>query len=278
MLRRNPNYSLELVLRRDAYIDTPSPEQRRWLVDQCLKECVQQLDHNDEIAHRFVSGSVRHGIDGEWRGSEANYTGSDLLIEGQQVMQDWEAPLMRRMAQRVAGCGGDILEVGYGLALSAEAIQACSPRSHTIIEYNHEVYRKALRWRADRPDSDIEIVHGPWQQRMPELGDFDGIFWDAFPTSEAEFEQYVLRDSAVAEAFFAAAAAHLRPGGCFTYYTNELDSLSRHHQRALLRYFDSFSVEVVDGLQPPPDCEYWWMDRMALVVARRSEEGADGGR
>jgi hypothetical protein len=58
----------------------------------------------------------------------------------------------------------------------------------------------------------------------------------------------------------------LRPGGVFTYYTNEIDSFSRAHQRLILRYFTSLSLSVVHDLAPPADCNYWWADSM--VVAR----------
>lgn len=269
MRRRTKNLDLHLSLPRDQFVGTPNPEQRDWLISRSVDELVQQLEHLDDLARGVTLGPTRHAIAGEWSESTALYAGGELLIEGQQVMQDWEAPMMQAMARRVSRKGADVLEVGFGLGLSAAAIQAADPRSHTIIEFNEQVADHADQWLVEHyPGRDIEVLRGHWQERAAECGDFDGIFWDAFPTSEVEFEEYVLRDSAVAEAFFATAAAHLRPGGSFTYYTNEIDSLSRNHQRALLRYFDSFTVEVIKDLVPPQDCEYWWFDRMAIVTAR----------
>ncbi|NIP94473.1 MAG: class I SAM-dependent methyltransferase, partial [Akkermansiaceae bacterium] len=58
-----------------------------------------------------------------------------------------------------------------------------------------------------------------------------------YPLTEEEFVNYVAQSSTFAEHFFDTAAAHLRPGGVFTYLTNEIDSLSRAHQRALLKRF-----------------------------------------
>ncbi len=70
-----------------------------------------------------------------------------------------------------------------------------------------------------------------------------------------------------AASFFPMASRLLRPGGVFTYYTNEIDSLARRHQRLLFEHFSSFSVRLVRGLAPPPDCQYWWADSMAVVQA-----------
>lgn len=269
MLRRTKDFTIEVDLHRTGFIDAPRPEQQRWVVQRAVDELAEQLRYLDVIAPTFIGGRTRGEIAEAWHDSAADYRAGELVIEGQQVMQDWEAELMRRIAERVAGTHGDVLEIGFGLGLSAGFLEDQGVRSHTIVEYNAEVMEKARVWARSRHGADIELIQGHWQSVLPELGDFDGILWDAFPTSEEEFDQYVLRDSTVAEAFFCEAAAHLRAGGLFSYYTNERDSLSRRHQRSLLRYFSSFSVEVVDGLIPPPDCEYWWTDRMTVVTARR---------
>ena len=48
----------------------------------------------------------------------------------------------------------------------------------------------------------------------------------------------------MAEDFFPVAARVLVPGGIFTWYTNEIDTLSRRHQRLIEKYFRSFQVRV----------------------------------
>lgn len=269
ILRRHRDLSLSLDFTRDSYVAAPRAEQRHWVINRAVNELLEQLRHLDMVAPEYVGGATRDEIEsGEWSRSTATYTGDELLIEGQQVMQNWEIPLMLRLAEVVTEGRGDVLEVGFGLGLSATFIEDLGVRSHTIVEFNSEVAEVARAWAERRPPgSDIEILHGSWQERCPRLGLFDGMIWDAFPTSEREFDQYVLRDSTVAESFFPVASAHLRKGGIFTYYTNEEDSLSRRHQRCLLRYFSSFGVEVVSGLRPPDDCEYWWSDRMCVVRA-----------
>ncbi|SBW18723.1 hypothetical protein FDG2_0794 [Candidatus Protofrankia californiensis] len=34
-----------------------------------------------------------------------------------------------------------------------------------------------------------------------------------------------------------------------------------------MSYFRSIRMRVVDGLQPPPDCSYWWAPSMVVVTA-----------
>ena len=43
---------------------------------------------------------------------------------------------------------------------------------------------------------------------------------------EQEFVEFVANSSTFAEHFFSTASQHLRPGGRFTYLTNEIDSLN----------------------------------------------------
>ncbi|MFI9804251.1 class I SAM-dependent methyltransferase [Streptomyces sp. NPDC052301] len=276
MLRRYKDFTLALELNRDTFIETPRAEQRQWFVDRAIGELVDQLRHWDSLAPTLVTGTSRGSVEGTWSTAGATRTEDELLIEGQEVMQDWEWPLMQRIADRVAGSHGDVLEIGFGMGISATMMQEIGVRSHTIVELNEEVGQLAREWRARRPDADIEIVSGSWRDVLPTLGTFDGILWDAFPISDTEFNQIVLRDSTVAESFFPEASAHLRPGGTFSYYSNEVDSLSRTHQRSLLRYFDRFEVEVVGGMQPPEDCQYWWNDTMAVVSAKKNPVTRNG--
>ena len=61
-------------------------------------------------------------------------TGSDY--NGIEVMMDWEDSIMSASAAYVTQNGGDILEIGFGMGISANYIQSHSISSHTIIE-NH---------------------------------------------------------------------------------------------------------------------------------------------
>jgi len=173
---------------------------------------------------------------------------------------------MKAMAEIVTETKGDVLEVGFGMGISATYIQEFGVSSHTIIEFNEDVIAAFLKWQQQYPDRDIRLVKGRWQDVMGQLATYDGIFFDAYPLNEAEFQQTVLNSITFAESFFSVAASLLRNEGIFTYYTNEIDSLSRRHQRLIFKHFRTFSVSVVP-LSPPQDCNYWWADSMAVVKA-----------
>ncbi|HEV2344120.1 MAG TPA: hypothetical protein VGS97_08510 [Actinocrinis sp.] len=254
------------VLLRDDYVRTPTERQRVWMVNRAVDELVEALARADADAGTLVMGRERTPIEeGAWGTRAASVRDGTLEIAGQSVMQDWEAPLMERMTQRVCEGGGHVLELGFGLGLSAGMIDGACMR-HTVVELNSEVAAAARRWSKTATTPTV-ILEGSWEDVMPQLGSFDGIFMDTFPVDDTEFERVVVRDATVAETFFAMAAGHLSDRGRLVYYTNEVDSLSRRHQRALLRSFSRFEVEVVRGLRPPDDCDYWWHDSMAVVTA-----------
>lgn len=267
VIQRKPEFDVYLKLNQGDFLTPPRQNQRNWLLRRALDEFSDDLVSLDAISKRFVSGSDRVSIEQGWTGSRAEYKPTELIIEGQQVMQDWEAPLMKAMADIATESRGDVLEVGFGMGISASYIQAGHPRSHTIIECNHDVMKAFAEWAGKYPDRDIRLVQGRWQDVVDRLDRFDGVFFDTYPASEEEFEEAVINSINFAEAFIPAAAALLRPGGVFTYYTNEIDSFSRRHQRFLFQHFSSFTLSIVRSLLPPEDCHYWWADSMAVVKA-----------
>lgn len=250
----------------------PTPFQREWTLRRALRELADDLDHLDRVVRRFVPGEERAEIADDWRTSAADYDDAALLIQSQQVMQAWERPLMERLARAVAGAGGDVLEVGFGMGISADLIQAEGVRSHTIIECNDAVIERFRAWRETYPDRDVRLVRGMWQDVRDELRRYDGILFDTYPLSQEEYLRNEVRGTAYTHAgeFFPLAAELLREGGVFTYFSCEIDTLSRGHQRLLLEHFDTFAVSRVEGLEPPAGCQYWWADSMVVVEARRS--------
>jgi guanidinoacetate N-methyltransferase len=100
---------------------------------------------------------------------------------------------------------------------------------------------------------------------MDDLGCFDSILFHTYSLNEEESIERLARSVTFADNFFAVAAAHLVQGGVFTYLTNEIDSLSRAHQRLLFECFSSFRLHLVP-LQLPPDVrDAWWADTMAVI-------------
>jgi guanidinoacetate N-methyltransferase len=263
--RKAHGLEVTATLSDDNFLKPKDPSQRNWSVVRTLEETVEDLVHLDRVSKRFVDGSKRSAITEKWAKSQAKYDDQQLIIDGQQVMQEWERPYMEAMADVVTETHGDVLEVGFGMGISASYILAKGVKSYTVIEANEEVKTKFDAWATKYPGQNVRLVLGKWQDAIAALGEYDGIFFDTYPLSEDEFQKYVVEDCTFAEHFFAAAAAHLRPGGIFTYYSNEIDSVSRRHQRALFKYFKTISFSVCTPLFPPNDCNYWWADSMIVT-------------
>ena len=267
VIQRRSEFDCYLKINKEEFLNPPRKNQRNWLLRRALDEFSDDLIQLDDIAKRFVSGSDRVDIERTWAQSQAEYKPTELIIEGQQVMQDWETPLMEAMADIATESGGEVLEVGFGMGISASFIQERRPKSHVIIEFNQEVMAAFELWRNRYPDRNIRLVRGRWQDVVEDLPQFDSVFFDAYPASETEFEESIVNSITFAESFIPVAARLLRPGGVLTYYSNEIDSFSRRHQRLLFKQFRSFTLSVVRSLRPPEDCHYWWADSMVVVKA-----------
>jgi len=100
-----------------------------------------------------------------------------------QVMMSWEDSIMKASADYVCEGGGDILEIGFGMGISANYIQANSITSHTIVENHPQVIEKAKAWAADKPN--VTIVEGDWYAVKDSLSTYDGVFYDTWGDDNA---------------------------------------------------------------------------------------------
>ena len=92
------------------------------------------------------------------------------------IMMDWEHPIMSASAAYVTQNGGDILEIGFGMGISAGYIQSHSISSHTIIEPHPQMVEKAVEWSNGK--SNVTIISQSWADVTGSLGTYDGIFYD----------------------------------------------------------------------------------------------------
>jgi protein-L-isoaspartate O-methyltransferase len=122
---------------------------------------------------------------------------------GHDVMMDWEHPIMKRHAELICEPGWDVLEIGFGMAISASYIQALKPRSHTIVDCHPQVLERAHAWAKDKPS--VRIVAGEWFERLADLGTYDGILYDIY-------------DDPNVDDFYATFETLLKPGGRMTFY------------------------------------------------------------
>ena len=108
---------------------------------------------------------------------------STYFLISEEVMMDWEAPIMSASAAYITEGGGNILEIGFGMGISANYIQSHSIDSHTIVENHPQIIEKAVQWANGK--SNVTIISQSWYDVKDSLGVFDGIFLDTFGDDKA---------------------------------------------------------------------------------------------
>ncbi|GAB5491265.1 MAG: hypothetical protein Phog2KO_14800 [Phototrophicaceae bacterium] len=257
-LRRTRDYELVLQIKNDDFIAPPRDAQRNWLLNKTMAEFAYDLDALNEQAKRFVSGGVTDvQVDDR----------TNTILSDDDIMEDWQIELMRAMAEDATATHGDVLEIGFGRGIGSDFIQEFGVKSHTIVEVNDSVIERYHEWRKKYPDSEFKLLHGLWQDKVPEFEQYDGIFFHTYPLNEQDYIEQVVNSVTFAEHFFEVASNHLNKGGTFSYMTNEIDSLSREHQRLIFKHFSSFSLRVIPLSVPEDVKDTWWINQMAVVRA-----------
>lgn len=102
-----------------------------------------------------------------------------------EVMMDWENELMSASAAYACSNSGDILEIGFGMGISAGYIQSHNINSHTIIENHPDIVPKAKQWALNKPN--VTIIEGNWYDVKDTLGMFDGLFYDTYGDDDMKY-------------------------------------------------------------------------------------------
>jgi len=259
-IKRTSDFELQLSIGNDQFIQTPRQDQRNWMLNRVMRETSEELNYLNHIAPDFIKGSE----------SPVSLDREQQSLVAEDIMEDWQIPVMKAMASSVARSAGDVLEVGMGRGIASGFIQEHSPRSHTLVECNNDIANEFPAWRAQYPNSDVNLLHDLWQNCLDETHQYDGILFHTYPLTEQDFVDQVVNSVTFAEHFFELASKMMRPGGAFTYLTNEIDSLSRAHQRALFHHFDSFSLTLIKDLNIPENTrDSLWSQQIVHVVARK---------
>ena len=141
---------------------------------------------------------------------------------GLEVMMDWEDSIMEKSAEFICHNKGDILEIGFGMGICADYIQAQGVNSHTIVEIHPQIIEKLKIWADDK--SNVTIVEGDWYT-VNNLSTYDGIFIDTYGDDNwNNVKPFVLNKS--------------KDGAKITYWNN-FDSKNNEHS------FDSISFESI---------------------------------
>ena len=186
----------------------------------------------------------------QWKNEKITVTEDKLEICGHPVMERWEEPYMKKLAEIATSKGGRVLEVGFGLGVSSECIQQHNIEEHHIIEANDYVYERLISF-ANEATHSVYPYLGFWEEVVDRFPDnfFDGILFDTYPILDSELHTARF-------AFFNEAYRLLREGGVFTHYSGELEFTPEYIQRLTSSRFTQYSGQLV-AVSPPGDCQYW---------------------
>jgi predicted methyltransferase len=134
-----------------------------------------------------------------------------LFIDDVQAMQGWEHDLMCRSADLLTEDGGDFLEVGLGLGISAKRIASrAAVRSHLVVEKYQGVIDLFTSENADVPLA-LSLVNADFFDFVDtlEADSLDGVFFDP------ELPKELFENRALLDDFMPKLVKALRPGGRF---------------------------------------------------------------
>lgn len=263
--KESPIFDLELRIKSDEFSPTLQDFQQEWLMNKFMNESARDLEQTAILSQRFVQGTKRPELPKNWEKQDIEYDDKQLLLKGHQVMQAWEHRIMQAMANNITETHGDILEIGFGMGISATYILDQKVRSYTIVEPNDNVLKALETWKKSYTSTPIHLLHGNWQDTTDKFEQYDGVLFDPYFVSDLGSVE--VESSTAVGSFLPLVIPHIREGGVMTYFSREIDSLSRAHQRLLFKYFRSVEIKKISDLIPPEDCNYWWADSMMVVKA-----------
>jgi protein arginine N-methyltransferase 2 len=173
----------------------------------------------------------------EYLNEKLTYTNYSLIDSDKNpIMMDWETDIMKESAKVICSNGGDILNIGFGMGIIDQFIQNYSINSHTIIECHVDVISKMSEtgWFEKK---NVNIIHDLWQNKINDLGKFDGVYYDTWCDDETIFEKVHLI---------------LKRGGIFSFFNGQF--FNPNTKSIPKRYYDVLKENFhIDSVQIPID-------------------------
>ncbi|MDA9913068.1 hypothetical protein N9D66_01255 [Candidatus Nanopelagicales bacterium] len=197
----------------------------------------------------------------------ADFSDDALTIAGHPVMQGFQRDYMAHLAHIASSNGGDTLEIGYGMGLATRVfLEQPTVATHTIVECHPDVLKRCIDdLRVEIADSRVRVIAAYWEDAMKLLRaeTFDGILFDTYPTTRDDVELSHFP-------FFPDAYRLLRPGGVFTYYSDEAVKLPPEHVALLSDAGFTTVDETLIAIPPQDNPMYWQAESIVAPAAIKS--------
>lgn len=196
----------------------------------------------------------------EYFKQKLTYTEDGKLLDqnGHAVMMEWERPIMEAQAKTVTSRGGRVLNIGHGMGIIDSYInQADNITEHWIIEPHPDVQRQMMKngWMER-----AKCIFKTWQEALPYLPQFDGIYIDTWNESLVPFYREAKRI--------------LKPNGVFTVFNNPRADEKGLHMNEQEYYalkewadirFESFEIPYITPEQEQrTDGEFYWSTQQKI--------------
>ncbi|CAE6967797.1 GATM [Symbiodinium natans] len=208
-----------------------------------------------------------------------------LDIEGHPVMQRWETPYMGKLAEVATRNGGRVVEVGFGMAISATAVQSYPIEEHIILEANSDVFKRLEEFAKAATSKVTPLGPDLWQNSIKHIADrsVDGILYDTYPLNKEEQHTHQFD-------FLREARRILKPGGIMTYCNLTSLGVLRHEYNSWEELFeatqkphllaagyheDELLVEAFP-VEPTADCEYYSHNTAMVPIIRKRSSSPSG--
>lgn len=194
-----------------------------------------------------------------------------LLRDGwNQVMMGWEKPWMEACVDALKP-HGDVLEIGFGLGLSATQFQKYPIKTHTIVECHPTVIERMNQW--GKSYQNVKIIEGMWQQSFDKFQKYDIIFFDDHSSiiDENKYsDMQMFQDQIRFKIFiFKCLDYFMKPGARACMFMNKSKSRKDFYTEVFAHRNDVVYREQWIEIKPPKNCNYYRENKVLIPIIEK---------